>query len=66
VGIYEGKVTDYVSNHRTLIGSDNRNGVIRDAGLEERNDPNDGNEEESNDRSYLKFDVIAQLKEAKG
>jgi hypothetical protein len=64
--IYEGKVTDHISDHCTLIGSDNGNGIVRDAGLEERNNPDNGNEEESNDRCYLKFDVVAQINEAEG
>jgi hypothetical protein len=66
VETYEGKITDDISDQCTLTRSHNGDGVVLDANLEEGDDPGEGNEEESYDRRYLEFNVIAQIDKAKG
>lgn len=63
---HEGKVTDNIPNHWTLVGTDNGNHVVRNADLEEGNDPNNSDDKQSYERRYLEFDIVAELNEPQG
>jgi hypothetical protein len=63
---HKSEITGDETNHRSLIRCHNRNRVILDPNLTERNYPDDGDEEECNERRYLEFYVVGKVDEPEG